>query len=744
MKFEFKATDFGPTGTKPQLGGSVNDWVKGLREQKVARMELYNRPKRSLPLVVVVTLVDGSLYLIRRAPNKQGKSPETIVEGIIFMSSRFISRPIIIVTFDFCPDLHDILYICCSVPKFENQDAKVDICSFGLTVLLNTVRHVLKPSNKGSPSPKSSTDPEAQSPVDRFWTDAYKPTQEYDYDLWEGSLLERTKNHARKLIYAAACNAIGQKLNKGGDEFISGAYFTIARVEALASREHSRADMAWKESWVKHTGDLSWVVAWLGNHVRQLSSQTDARDLPHRRFLGEILDKSSLKFVHDGSIRYTYDWDRVTLHSACSPRAPDDHVQQSENQPKSETHTPSEQFLKMTWIWLQSYLPAYIVPECMRSWHHEPRSQPPPQNNDCECPVWVSDWQIAAHSAWGRAWPEAFKAGKDAIPTGVESKQRSTVPSSRPLVESRTRQPHPAALGIMNAWKWTKKRVVRTKPADEGQSTIRSNYQEYKTFFQQRANQSPKIRQRFEKERAAAIQEMSKYKYESLKRALQTIDRQSHLDDIIEQEWQKLVTASRLGDLRRRKFLAKWWKKKLKQRFEVVWLRSWENAWLSVWEDAYRSATSSGIECGVEVKLPTYQSASNPGELLTNSTDSIFYQSLQELFEQGGVDDILNHVRLLFKNLNHVSNLVGVYNPNNSDVKIRALVPDKNQDLQDVSRVLHKQPVSRELSYVELRHFIREEYFKNNLTKHRTSFQNGLSHSWEIIKAFKPDGAEGS
>ncbi|KAG8732457.1 hypothetical protein FRC11_013531 [Ceratobasidium sp. 423] len=671
MKIELRDEN---AGTGPRLEGPVIDWAKGLRERKVARMELYNQPNDSIPLALVVTLVDGSLYFIQRVSSKGTSTNRNIPTGTIetTTSSHFVSRPVIVVTFRSKPELWLILYVCYSVPTFDQHKPNIDNRSFGLTVLLNTVRHVLLCTVASSP--ESPT--EAQSPLKSLWRDVYQLTQSHDHDSWQGSPLERTKDLTRELIYKAAYNSLSKKIGAQWSDSTLTAYSVIARLEELDLKENSQpspSDMAWDSSWAKHTRVKLWMRR-LGNNSR-LTSQMDARDLPHRYRLSEIQQDTNL--VHDGLIGH--EWDGITSGPTCTSR---------------------------------------------------------PQ----------IDWQIAAHLAWSYAWPTAFKEGKKMAEDVLQ--EFDVAPASRPQTKPPSSEMHPAVRGVINLGNWVASQFSKGRAANEepmhnvDQAINKWCYQDLKRIAQQKAKRKLDTQKNSKNAYSETKKKRSEYKDKALKRAKQTMGRQGGeggLEYLSQQEWRRVSKGSVLRHLPEQGRVVEGWKKDFRDNCEQAWERSWADTWLAVWEDAYESAESKGIEFGVMVGLEERYNTEGPlGELMGGRA----YEDIQQHIEQA--HDTLKHTRLLIQELNHISSLVAVHNDYSNCVTIRALVPDKDKDLEDMSRILPKQPVTRELSYMELRHFIMEEYFKNNLRKHRTSFQNGVSRSWQDLSKFKLGGANAS
>ncbi|KAF8712149.1 hypothetical protein RHS03_01140, partial [Rhizoctonia solani] len=736
MKFEFKATT---VGTHPRLEGPVIDWAKGLRERDVARMQLYGEPRglrrgpRRGPilLALVVTLVDGSLYLIQRtarqSPNTNNDHPTTTIEGLTTL--HFGSRPIITVTFkrDVHLDLCSILYACCNVPELPSSEPEFDRHSFGLTVLLNITRHVLAQRIH----PSSGTSPQAKSLLGQLWEDVYQVAQLNDYDFWDKPLVDRTKNIVRELIYTIAYNALEKKLNQTVEDFVKEAYSAIARVEAMESTENSLSDKAWDQAWTKHT-QLTWsfLVRWLvvGNSLRRLSSQADGRDLPCRYEL-EKFATDKKKLVHLGLVGR--DWDKITPGLNCS--------------------------------------------------------RGPQTGTDCDCHAWISDWQIANHLAWNESWPEAFKAGMDAAKGSIREFLDQQTPAhpngsvatdgtpgraphvTQGIINPQPRQPqgnsghnqtHPKAYskpsqqqaveGVTRFIKWLWARSEKFLEKEEtvaqevSESALMDNnlasneliYHLLKADARKNANEDMNKAKHMKNSR-----NNSKYKDDALKRARQVIYRQN--GDIVQKEWQRLTIAPILRHSSEQGWTAKLWKKTLKATHEEIWSNSWEEIWVNAWDDAYRSARIKGIEFGVKVALAESEDPRAHDQLVKQLMGKESYQGIQrnaenEDLEVGG---ILDYVHSLFKDLSYTSNLASIHNTYNSDVTIRALVPSKDQSLNDISRILPKQPVSRELSYLELRHFIMDEYFKEELWKHRASFQFGVSHAWQSLLKLQSEEA---
>ncbi|KAF8750642.1 hypothetical protein RHS01_08956 [Rhizoctonia solani] len=715
MKFEFEATT---VGTRLRLEGPVIDWAKGLGERNVARMELYRghrcpRRRPTLP-VLVVTLVNGSLYLIQRtarhSPSTNNDHPTTTIEGATTLN--FSSRPIIVVTFkrDVHLDLCSILYACCNVPKLPNSKPKFDSRSFGLTVLLNITRYVL--DRRISLSSGSSL--QAKSLLGHLWKDAYQVAQRDDYDFWDKSLVDRTKNIVRELIYTMAYNALKKKLNWTGEDFMKEAYSTVAHVEVTESAENSPSDKAWDQAWNKHT-KLTWrfLIRWLvvGNSLRRLSSQTDERDLPRRcKLTGFATDT---KLVHFGLVGR--DWNKITPGLKCS--------------------------------------------------------RGPQTGADCDCHAWISDWQIANHLAWNEIWPKAFQAGMDAVEGSIRDfrgQQRPVYANTSAATDGTPEHAPHVTQVIINP-------QPRQPQGNAGHN--RTHPRAYPKSSQEQAVEGvtrfikwlwARLEKSIEKEETAA-QEVSQsalmdnnsapneliyhlLKADARKNANKALNKARHTENSLNRNPNTKMThgnghvklyIDKMATLFKKNGGGLLSHKTLEDIHKETWSNSWGEIWADAWDDAYRSARTKGIEFGVKVALAKSQGACTHGQLVGQLMSKESYQGIQrnaenEDLEVGG---ILDYVHSLFKDLSYTSNLASIHNTYNSDVAIRALVPNKDQNLNDISRILPKQPVSRELSYLELRHFIMDEYFKEELWKHRTSFQFGVSHAWQSFLKLQSDEA---
>ncbi|EUC60677.1 hypothetical protein RSOL_359580, partial [Rhizoctonia solani AG-3 Rhs1AP] len=508
------------------------------------------------------------------------------------------------------------------------------------------------------------------------------------------------------------------------------------------------------------------------NNARRLSAQMDARDFPHQYCIDEILRNTNLELFGDGFIGH--EAGKITLGPSCIKKNQGGGKAMNNNgalssvtknkniQPANNGGGQSSngKILKRLLVNFDQI----ITRIAERGKTVSESSTPSDSDSSHEPHIWISDWQIATHLAWGYAWPDAFKAGQDRAKTLLPPKggdrsglkpPEGTGPVENFLVKAPLKRRHPAALVVLRLYQSVTSRkemkpkreinfeqevdstqdARNTSPWCNQPATIISEqkYQALTKAAQKEAEECQDTKKQYEEALDTATQKRSEYKSKALERAMQAMLRQGGekgLEYVAQQEWQRLCTGSVIGRFcSDQGWVAQIWKKIFQDTCKEAWSKSWEVTWLAVWEDAYQLANSKGIEFGVG---STMRQRLNR-KVLLESREKESYKNIELYIEQANIGEILNNVRSLIQDLNHISGLIAIHNVYTYDnrVTVRALVPNKNQDLEDMSRILPKQPVSRELSYMELKHFIIEQYFKKGPWQRRVLFKKGVSKSWE-------------
>ncbi|CAE6493458.1 unnamed protein product [Rhizoctonia solani] len=202
----------------------------------------------------------------------------------------------------------------------------------------------------------------AQPPLRSLWNDAYQLARLHELTFWKGSLLQRTESFAREVIREAAYEVLAPESHGlTRPDILS----IIYRAEYLGRKEHNSS----------HPPTRSWLLRpflWIfteynASCLKKLSSQIDARNMPHPYPVSSMLD--NIQLVLKGLVGY--EWTGTAICSSCG-------AGHNGNQPNSQ---------------------------CAGG------------QGPCQYQVWVSDWQIATCMAWNAAWNTALECGKDAVAT---------------------------------------------------------------------------------------------------------------------------------------------------------------------------------------------------------------------------------------------------------------------------------------------------------------------------------------